>query len=536
MSFKLDEHFPKHLEKDWLASALKTLKLDSESEFRKYSHISSLENFEYKLNPSRELEPVHLNTFPDDISLLREIKTGQSNLENASDGVEIVLSAHPTVVHKNQKLIQVLDTSEKTHFGDEVLIDLFSIATEFSYNASKIDKFLEKKLESKNTHLLINTNKLHEAGLNICSEMAFSLKLALGHLDKAHKFKKKIHFYTSTDSMFFGNIAKLRALRYLFETILENSGLVSKNTFRIIARPSLRETTLFTPWANALRSTVSVASHMIAGADFSVASGHNTLEQLVTLEEIDKLGLRQSRNIFHILKEESCLSYVKDPSKGSYLVEDLTRQLIENVFTELKLMDKEENLETTILNLSEKALLDAKKRQESVHLRLRTICGLNDFSVPSETVHKKVKPESFLDDHGDRFPMRRDVKPLEVLRFKAISNPILKKKCILILTSGELKDINARVVFCENYFETLGIETATCDIADVERVELDKYFAIVYCAKDDDYMEMLNSFTPPDRLKGYVAGKKFSDNRLTNVYQGQNIHVILENLLKEASK
>lgn len=535
MSFKIDEFFPKPSEKDWLGSALKTLKLDEESELRKYTHIPTIENFEYHLNPTRDAESTYLNTFPTDIRLVREIKTGQSNLEKASDGIELILSAHPTVVHKGQKLIQVLDTSEKTFFGDDVLIDLFSIASEFSFDEEKISKFLTKKLEVENTHLLVNTNVVHESGLNMCSEIAMALSLALEHLEKIHKAKKKIYYYVSTDSMFFGNIAKLRALRYLHETILENAGMVSKNTFRIIAKPSLRATTLFNPWANSLRSTVSTAAHMIGGADFSVASGHNTLEQLVTLEEINELGLRQSRNIFHILKEESCLNYVADPSRGSYLVEDLTKQIISNSFTELKEISKL-SLSDLMDRLSSRALEDAKKRQEAVHLRLKTICGINDFSDPSEDVHKKVKIESFHDEEGDLFPMRRDVKPLEVLRFRAISDKVLQKKSILIATMGKLRNINARVVFCENYFETLGIPTATCDVKDIDRVQLDQYVAVVYCAQDDDYTKLLDRFPPPKNLKGYIAGKKVSDNRLTNVYQGQNIYTILEDLLEEVSK
>lgn len=531
MSFQLDNYFEKHSENEWLQVALKSLKLDSKSELDKYLNSHSIENFTYHLNPPRDISSIHLNTFPAEIFFTREINNGQSNLEKSELGVETLLSTHPTVVHKGQELFQVLNTAEKTHFGDLVLVDVLSIAEEFSDKSDKLEPFLCKKLRDKNTHLLIDGAKLHNSGLNMCSELALTLHLALKYSDLVHTHKKKIYFVTATDSMFFSNISKLRALRYMFETILENSGLVARNTFKIIAKPSLRETTLYTPWTNALRSTVSVAGHMIAGADYSVGSSHNALEQRVTLEEIDGLGLRQSRNVFNILKEESGLKFVKDPSQGSYIIEDLTKQLIVNSFDELKKIE-DRDINDILYEYSERAKVDSHLRQESVNDRSKTVCGVNDFSDVSETVHKKIKLESFQNLDSELYPLRRDSKPIETLRFKTSKNPALSKKHVLILTSGELKSINARINFCENYFEVLGLKTSTCDISVASKIELDKYCAIVYCSSDEHLGDLVERFPPKAKLRNFVAGKKFKHEGLQNIFQGQNIFNVLSKLVE----
>lgn len=532
MSVNLNDIFEKHNQSDWLQVALKSLKLDSESELDKYLKSASLENFTYNLNPSSDISPIHLNTFPDEIFFIREINNGQSNLENVDVGVEVLLSSHPTIVHKGQKLFQILNNSTMTHFGDVVLIDLLCIIEEFTKDPSKLEAFIDNNLAQENVHLIIDGAKLHNAGLNMCSELALVLHFALKYTELTFKHKKKIYFTTATDSMFFSNISKLRALRYMYETILENAGLVSKNTFKVIAKPSLRETTLYNPWINALRSTVSVAGHMIAGADYSVGSSHNALEQRVTLEEIDQLGLRQSRNVFNILKEESGLKFVKDPSKGSYTVEDITRQLITNSFKELTEIEGESSLDL-LTKYSVRAQADAEVRAEEVNKRVKTVSGVNNFSDPFESVHKKVKLDSFKPDNPKSlFPLRREAKPIEKLRFRASKDPALTKKYVLIVTMGELKSIGARVNFCENYFEVLGLLTATCDIEDASKVELDKYCAVVYCAKDEDLSEMLKAFPPVPKLKSFVAGKQFKYEEVQNIYQGQDILSVLSTLVK----
>lgn len=527
MSFKINDHFKVHSEKDWLTSALKSLKLDSESELDKYLNIQTIENFVYKLNPPRDLQPLHINTFPEKISFTREIKTGQSNLENTCDGVDVLLSRRPTTVHKGQQLFQILDTSENTHFGDLVLIDLLEIYEEFAFDEVKLKKFLTSQLEIENTHLMINSAKLHDSGLNMTTEIAFSLHVAFKFLELAHQKKKKIFFIVATDSMFFANISKLRSIRYLFETIMENAGLVSKNSFKIIAKPSLRETTLYNPWSNALRSTVSTAGHIISGADYSVSYSYNVLEQIATLEEVSNLGLRQSRNIFNILNEESSLGYVKDPAKGSYLIEDISRQLIQKSFEELKSYTFEKNWKVLFENTAKRAELDADKRQEAVATREKIVCGVNNFADTTEQVHKNIKEDSFKLTRKTLFPMRRDVKPLELLRFSTTHNSKFKNKKVLIVTMGEIKKINARVNFCENYFEVMGLQTSVVDVTEAKVRELKHYCAVVYCTSDGDYRELMNSFNPPKDKKIFVAGKNYKSENAVNIFQGQNMLSVL---------
>lgn len=527
MSFKISDHFKQHSEKDWLTSALKSLKLDSESELDKYLTIDTIENFVYRLNPSRDIAPLHLNTFPDSTKFIRDIKTGQSNLESTSDGVDFLLTRRPTVVHKDQKLFQVLEASERVHFGDLVLIDVLEILEEFSFDEAKLRKFLKAQLALKNTHLMIDSAKLHDAGLNMTAEMSFSLHVAFSFLELAHERKKKVFFIVASDSMFFSNIAKFRSLRYLFETIMENTGHISKNAFQIIGKPSLRETTLYNPWANALRSTVSTTAHILSGADYSISYSYNVLEQIATLDEVSNLGLRQSRNIFNILNEESCLGYVADPAKGSYLIEDISRQLTQKSFEELKSYSLERNWKVLFEKMAKKAEHDAQKRQEAVANRKKIVCGINNFIDTNEQVHKRIKEDAFKITRKSLFPLRRESKRLEHLRFCTTHDSKFKNKSILIVTMGNLKDISSRVSFCEKYFEVIGLKTDVVDLENVTLKNLKDSCALVYCAKDSDYKEFLRVFSPPKGKKPFLAGKEFKHQDVINIFHGQNILSIL---------
>lgn len=527
MSFKISDHFQKHSEKDWLASALTSLKLDNESELEKYLNIETIENFVYKLNPPRDLNPLHLNTFPEKTHFTREIKTGQSNLESVSEGVNYLLSRRPATVHKGQQLFQVLDTSEKIHFGDMILLDVLEIFEEFGFDETRLKKFISTQLGLENTHLMIDCAKLHDAGLNMTSEMAFGLHVALSFQELAQHNKKRIFFIVATDSMFFANISKVRSLRYLFETIMENTGLISKSAFKIIAKPSLRETTLYNPWSNALRSTVSTAGHIISGADYSVSYSYNVLEQIATLEEVSNLGLRQSRNTFNILSEESNLGYVKDPAKGSYLIEDISHQLIQKSFEELKSFSLSKNWKALFESIAKQAELDAHMRQEAVAIRKKVVCGINNYADTTEVVHKNIKDDSFKITRKTMFPLRREAKPTELLRFSASHNSKLKNKKVLIVTMGEMKKINARMNFCENYFEVMGLKTSVVDYTKLKNLDFKNYCAIVYCTTDGDYQKLIKSVSVPVDFKVFVAGKDYKSPEVINIFQGQNILSVL---------
>ncbi len=141
-----------------------------------------------------------------------------------------------------------------------------------------------------------------------------SLEQIEDSLTKAKDLTEKLqyHFYISED--YFGEIAKLRAFRiihkdrtghepYIFAEIDTSNWLLDKKYNNLIA------------------STTSLMSAIFGGADNILIPNHE--------KKSDDFLQRLYLNQHHILKHESFLDKVEDPSAGSYYIENLTRNILE---------------------------------------------------------------------------------------------------------------------------------------------------------------------------------------------------------------
>lgn len=540
MTLKISEYFERINNEDWLQSVLKSLKLSPDTDPARYTNYLGHEGINYNLECTEYFETTQLNTFPRDCKLGREIKEGQSNLEKDDVGIDFVFSSNPLVLSKNKKLMQVLKSSKTKSFGDRVLIDVFKILDEFGFDMNKTKLFLSKKLLEKNTHLLINSSVLHNAGADTTSEIASALYLAFHFYPSFEKEKREIYFMLSLDSMYFLSIAKIRAMRYLYETILEKNELPAER-FHIIAKSSLREMTLYDPWVNMLRSTTSASAAFIGGADICIPQSYDVLDQVYAYEKSSDLGLRQSRNIFHILKEESSLGFVVDPSKGSHTIEDLTRQIISKSFTKLKEFNELENMEICYSELSQEVAKLSIARSEDVAKRKHNICGVNNYALTEEKLDKKIKVKMLAKDEKSElnkslFPLRRLSHEFEILRLQYERGMKNDKKTLLIQYFGDYKKVNARLMFVQNYFEILGLEIKVTKIDKETPLDTSLYCGVVYCALDDDYDEMFKNAELPKGQPLYLAGKKYQKDSIQNLYMGQNVLNLLSDFVQRELK
>lgn len=124
--------------------------------------------------------------------------------------------------------------------------------------------------------------------------------------------------YISTD--YFGEIAKIRALRNLYFQLAQSYGAnifqPEDLTIHCISKPWLAEA--YEPHANMLKSSTAGMAAILGGC--------NTLSIMPENSE-DKMQQRIARNVSSILKEEAFLSKTSDPVAGSYYLESLTDQL-----------------------------------------------------------------------------------------------------------------------------------------------------------------------------------------------------------------
>lgn len=191
----------------------------------------------------------------------------------------------------------------------------------------------------------VSSHVFHNAGANAIQELAFIIAVAVENLDKLtdlglspEQIVAKIEFSVSIGTNYFLEIAKLRALRYLWSKILESFNCSSLiNDCQIHCQTSSFYDSTLSPYTNLLRATTEAMSAVMGGCDALTVLAYDS----VLGEQNSELGERIARNVSILMREEAHLDKTIDPSAGSYYIESLTYQLSTEAW---KLFQKVEGL------------------------------------------------------------------------------------------------------------------------------------------------------------------------------------------------
>lgn len=255
--------------------------------------------------------------------------------------------------------------------------------------------------------LIINGNVFHNAGANVAQEVAFTLASAIETIDKISQQNvallliiQKIEFSISVGTNFFAEIAKIRALKFLWKKILhEGYGLDMQDIppMAIHCVTSSFFNSSNSPHTNMLRATTESMSAIIGGCESLSVRAFDE-----TFQESDEFSRRIARNISTILKEESYFDKVIDPSAGSYLIENLTFEIAENSF---KLLQEVENRGGIVDAFKQNYIQNEIKRsfenqinELSTHKKI--MVGVNKFTFDETTNSKTGKPNQLNADFG----------------------------------------------------------------------------------------------------------------------------------------
>jgi methylmalonyl-CoA mutase len=167
-----------------------------------------------------------------------------------------------------------------------------------------------------------------ESNENPIDELVQILESGVSILDRftdnghsAEVIASQIAFHLSLDADFFLSIAKLKALRKCWYTILQ-AYRVSNIDVRIHATSQTWIKESFQPHGNLIKSTTAALAAVTGGCNYLT----------VQPEGDNEPGNRAARLVSAILREESYLSKVADPTAGSYYLESLIDQLTEKVW------------------------------------------------------------------------------------------------------------------------------------------------------------------------------------------------------------
>ncbi|NNC72645.1 MAG: methylmalonyl-CoA mutase [Sphingomonadaceae bacterium] len=177
---------------------------------------------------------------------------------------------------------------------------------------------------------------MHEAGATAVQELAYTLADGMEYARAVVKrglpidsFAPRLSFFFGIGMNFFMEVAKLRAARKLWHSIMEDMGAENPKSkmLRTHCQTSGVSLTEQDPYNNVIRTTIEAMAATLGGTQ----SLHtNSFDEAVALPT-DR-SARIARNTQLILQDESGICNVADPLGGSYYVEQLTQQLADKAW------------------------------------------------------------------------------------------------------------------------------------------------------------------------------------------------------------
>ena len=158
--------------------------------------------------------------------------------------------------------------------------------------------------------LSVDLGLYQNSGANITQQIAYSLAHANEYLNRFSSETKSIVFQISVGTNYFFEIAKLRALRMLFDLITKEYNPEIKCHF--LVTPTKRNKTIYDYNVNMLRTTTECMSAILGGADAIANLPYDAL-----YHKDNEFGDRISRNQLLILKHESYFDKVNNPDRKS---------------------------------------------------------------------------------------------------------------------------------------------------------------------------------------------------------------------------
>ena len=181
-----------------------------------------------------------------------------------------------------------------------------------------------KKVVAQTGCLTIDATTYQNAGANNVQQLVYALSHANEYFNILEASTlKKVVFNVSVGTNYFFEIAKLRALRTLFDSLTETYQIVAD--CHINVTPTKRNKTIYDYNTNMLRTTTECMSAILGAANTDFNLPYDAI-----YHKDNEFGERIARNQLLILKNESYFDAVNNASDGSYYIETLTSQLAEN--------------------------------------------------------------------------------------------------------------------------------------------------------------------------------------------------------------
>jgi len=247
----------------------------------------------------------------------------------------------------------------------------------------------------------INISGYHisEAGSSPLDEVAFSLCNLITYVEEVTKtglhvdeFAPRLAFFFVSQSDFFEEIAKFRAVRRAYAKIMkERFGARNPESMRLRFHTQTAAATLTKPQyqVNIIRTAFQALSAVLGGTQSLHTNGMDEAFAIPT-EEAMKLALRTQQ----VIADEINAPSVIDPLGGSYYVEHLTTQMERAIFDVIEEVDQRGGT----IKLIEEAWFQRRIADFAYETAIKkakgekVVLGVNRFVEPGEKVDIETHP------------------------------------------------------------------------------------------------------------------------------------------------
>ena len=231
---------------------------------------------------------------------------------------------------------------------------------------------------------------MHEAGATAVQELAFTIADGKEYVTRAIEsgldidaFAGRLSFFFGIGMNFFMEVAKLRAARTLWHRVMDGLGAMDERSKMLrthcqTSGVSLQEQD---PYNNVIRTTIEAMAATLGGTQ----SLHtNALDEAIALPT--EFSARIARNTQIILTEETGITKVVDPLGGSYYIEALTAELVDQAWKIIGEVDDLGGMTKAVASGMPKRLIEeaAAARQARVDKGEDVIVGVNKYKLATE--------------------------------------------------------------------------------------------------------------------------------------------------------
>jgi len=321
-----------------------------------------------------------------------------------------------------------------------------------------IFEWCSKELPKWNT-ISISGYHIREAGSTAVQEIAFTLSNGKAYVKAAlekgldiNVFGKRLSFFFNAHNNLFEEVAKFRAARRMWATIMKELGATDEKALMLRFHTQTGGATLTAqqPHNNICRVTIQTLAAVLGGTQSLHTNGFDEALNLPT-EEAAHIALRTQQ----IVAFESGVTETVDPLAGSYFIESLTNEVEQKAW---ELIHQIDAMGGSVSAIEEGFMQNEIARssyvyQQKIESGEKIIVGVNKFTIDKENAMPSFK----IDD---------SIRQIQINKLQALKNKRDNTKatnCLTAIKNAALTNTNLMplVIDAVEHYCTLG-EIADC--------------------------------------------------------------------------